>query len=95
MPWGDKQITRFNFRVALFTRRGMEPGMAEAYADRCAERDHERDDRHFCWECQHMQRDGGCFAAKQGWMKAEGITTRFVAIPDQLQRCSQFTFVTP
>ena len=95
MPWGDKQITRFNFRVALFLRRGAEPWLADALADRLAERDHERDDRRMCIECQHMQRDGGCFAAKQGWMKAEGISESFKAMPEMLQRCSQFKFVTP
>ena len=92
--WGDKQISRFAFRTALFQRRGAPAGYADELADRLAERDFERDDRRMCLECKHLQHGGGCFAASQGWM-AKGTPKRYEPVPDLLQRCECFTFVTP
>lgn len=37
----------------------------------------------------------GCFAARQGWMAAEGIAKSMQAMPLMLQRCSQFNWVRP
>ena len=103
LPWGDKQIARFQFRVQLFQRRGWDLHKAETYADRLAERDHERDDRHLCVECVHLQRSGGCFAATQGWLinfpaKTEAQqehARRFRPVQDMLERCERFDWVTP
>ena len=103
LPWGDKQIARFTWRVGLFRRRGWDLHKAETYADRLAERDHERDDRHLCIECKHLQRSGGCFAATQGWLinfpaKTEAQqehARRFRPVQDMLERCERFEFVTP
>jgi hypothetical protein len=92
-PWGEKEISRFKFRVGLFVRRGMSEHDAEVWADRLFERDYERDDRRICLECQHLQRSGGCFAAAQGWIK--GADKRMQPIKDLLQRCECFSWQTP
>jgi hypothetical protein len=80
--WGDREIRRFQFRAALFQRRGMTQPEAETWADRLFERDHERDDRRLCVECQNMRSATKC---------AKGQPV----LVDVLQRCSQFTFETP
>ena len=83
MPaWGDAQIRRFNFRHALFIRRGIEPLHAEKLADQLATRDYERDERRLCLECKHMQRSRTCF--KHLPMSIE-----------QLARCHGFEWQTP
>jgi hypothetical protein len=92
-PWGDKQIARFMFRVALFVRRGMTEPDAETWADRLAERDAERDTRRLCLECEHLQRSGHCFAASQGWIT--GAEKRMQPVTTQLQRCEAFSFQKP
>lgn len=91
--WGDREIARFTFRIALFARRGLQANDAERWADRLALRDQERDDRRSCLECEHMQRDGGCFAARQRWIP--GVGTRFAVMPFVLQRCNRFEWVKP
>lgn len=81
MPaWNDVQISRFNFRLGLFTRRAIKG--AEALADRLATRDFERDDRRVCAECSHWQRGNTCFK------KSPVLLT-------QLMRCDHFSFQTP
>ena len=83
MPaWGDAQIRRFNFRHALFIRRGIEPLHAEKLADQLATRDYERDERRLCLECQHMQRSRTCFK-------------RLPMSIEQLARCHGFEWQTP
>jgi len=95
MPeWTDRQIGRFLYRTALFARRGMTPERAEAWADWLSWRDHDRDDRHLCIECKHIQRSGGCFAASQGRVPG-AHRERHAFIPDVLQRCNAFEFQTP
>lgn len=89
----DRQLARMSFRLALFTRRGLDDRAADALADKLAQRDYERDDRTVCLECQHLQKSGGCFAAQQGWMA--GVDRRMQPIRDLLQRCEFFAFVTP
>lgn len=91
--WGDREIARFKFRAALFQRRGLDERYAEELADRCFERDYERDDRRMCIECSHFQRDGGCFAARQGWIR--GADRRLTPIPDLLLRCECFDWARP
>ena len=83
MPaWGDAQIRRFNFRLALFVRRGVEPLHAEKLADQLATRDYERDERRLCLECKHMKRARVC-------------THRLPMSIEQLARCHRFEFQTP
>mgnify|MGYP003405171820 FL=1 len=92
-PWGDKEIRRFQFRVELFKRRGWSEADAETWADRLFERDYERDDRRLCIECKNLQRDGGCFAAKQG--RLPNTSRHLQPITSMLQRCECFEFVKP
>jgi len=93
LPWGDREISRFTFRTALFQRRGLLESEAELLADRLALRDMEKDDRRVCDECAHLQRDGGCFAAAQGWMP--GVSKRHQPVRSLLQRCAQFDWAKP
>lgn len=98
MPWGDREIARFTFRVALFKRRGLAESDAETLADRLYERDFERDERRVCIECKCLQRSGHCIAAKQGRLTEikTGRSADFFTPPQQLlQRCEGFEFVTP
>lgn len=90
----DREIARHGFRVALFTRRGVEPQQAEHLADGLIERDADLDERRYCLECKHLQRSGGCFAASQGWVP--GVDRqRFAPVRDILVRCPHFNWVTP
>lgn len=84
LPWGDKQIARFQYRVGLFKRRGMREPDAETLADRLAERDWEKDDRRTCVECKHLQRSLTCFLKLP-------ITVDWM----QLIRCEGFEWQTP
>lgn len=93
-PWGDKEIARFQFRTALFRRRGIPEGYADELADRLFERDFEGDDRRMCLECKHLQRTGACFAAAQGWMPAN-FSRRHEPVRDLLQRCECFDWQKP
>lgn len=56
-------------------------------------RDRERDDRRMCIECEHLQRDGGCFAARQGWI-ANAVKT-LQPVLTVLQRCEHFGWQKP
>lgn len=85
--WTDVEISRFLKREALFRRRG-EGHDAEALAERMQARDRDRDDRRMCIECTHLQQDGGCFAARQGWLHA--TPRNFTPVRTLLQRCDQF-----
>ena len=82
LPWGDRQIARFLFRMALFQRRGMAEDKAEAWADRLAARDSDLDDRRICLECANFQRSRTC-------------AKRLPTSPEQLMRCHGFEWVTP
>jgi len=94
LAWNDKQIARFNFRHALFMRRGIDDRRAEALADRLATRDYERDERRICLECESLQRrSDGCFVASQG--RLHNTNPRHAPVVDILQRCEAFTFVKP
>lgn len=97
--WGDREISRFQFRAGLFERRGLPVDRAEHLADRLALRDLQGDDRRVCMECEHLQADHpqygrGCFAAKQGWLGA-GIPKSLNPLLDTLQRCERFTWQKP
>lgn len=93
LPWGDAEFRRFDFRLGLFMRRRLPESEAERLADRLALRDQERDDRRVCDECAHLQRDGGCFAAVQGWLR--NTSRRHQPVRALLQRCEQFSWQTP
>ena len=93
-PWGDREISRFQYRTALFARRGVPVAQAEALADQLAVRDFDRDDRRLCLECQHLQRSGQCFASAQGWM-APGTPKRYEPVSRILQRCEAFAWQKP
>jgi hypothetical protein len=87
--WGAREKARFAFRVDLFIRRGIAEGYAAELADRLYERDAERDDRHFCYECAHMrtwQDDKG-----RDWRCGRGDAL----LLNQLQRCMNFKWETP
>jgi hypothetical protein len=91
-PWTDREISRFQTRVVIFTRRGLTAPAAETLADRLARRDQERDDRRCCAECAELQRDGACFAARQG--RIPSCSTRHAPVVDILQRCEAFKWQT-
>lgn len=82
IPWNDKQIARFKFRAALFQRRGLAEEVAEAWADRLAVRDSDRDNRRICVECSNFQRSRTC-------------AKRLPTSPLQLACCHGFEWVTP
>ena len=87
--WSARATDRCQKRVAIFVRRGMAEGSAEHLVDRLVDRDHDRDDRHRCCvECKHLQRDAGCFAARQGWLS--GTSKAHTPVVDILQRCERF-----
>lgn len=94
IPWGEREISRFKFRVGLFMRRGWDEARAETWADRLYERDFERDDRRICMECSNYQRSGTCHAAALGHM-APGTPKRLEPVPDLLQRCEGFAWQRP
>lgn len=92
-PWSDQEIRRFIFRSGLFERRGLQANCAETLADMLALRDQQRDDRRMCLECSSLQRDGGCLAARQGWMV--GVDSRHQPVREVLHRCEQFQWSKP
>lgn len=98
--WGDAAIERFQWRVALFQRRGEAPEAAEALADRLDLRDRERDDRGCCLECARMQhsrdpgRTDGCLAAREGWL-GPGVDRRLIPLRRVLQRCPGLDYIKP
>lgn len=91
---GDREISRFTFRIGLFKRRGYEADRAERTADALRERDRLRDDRRMCIECTHLQRSGGCFQAAQGKLLWPA-DKRLQPVTDVLQRCERFEFAKP
>lgn len=81
-PWGDREISRFIARVALFKRRGWPEAQAERVADMLALRDQLKDDRRLCVECSNFQRGGTCFK-------------KLTATILQLIRCAGFEWQKP
>lgn len=82
LPWGDAEFRRFDFRAALFQRRGMTEAEAQFLADRLALRDQERDDRRVCVECKHVRAQLRCIHSH-------------AVLTDVLQRCPDFAFEAP
>ena len=93
VAWNDREISRFQFRSALFMRRGFAQERAEFTADRLALRDQQRDGRRMCIECASLQQRGTCFAATTG--KMLGVNRFMQPVQDLLQRCSHFNFQMP
>ena len=101
--WNDTQISRFEYRVGLFRRRGKTEARAEQFAESLVARDADRDDRRLCLECAGLQRGQSyasgpaqphrCGPAAAGRVK--GATKRHEPVTDILQRCEHFTFQTP
>lgn len=95
--WTDREIARFQGRVALFMRRGLAAEEAERIADELVGRDRDRDPRRHCVECSNLQtppgRDRRCFAAAQGWMK--GVDRRLQPVRNLLARCEFFSWQKP
>ena len=75
-------------RTALFKRRGLDKERALEAARSLRKRDNESDDRRMCIECAHLQRDGVCFAARQGWIP--GVARYLTPVKTMLQRCGHF-----
>lgn len=84
----DPTVIRLAKRAELFKRRGLGEEQAVVLAETLRQRDDDFDDRRLCLECSHLQRDGGCFAARQGWI--HGAATYLVPVPTMLQRCEHF-----
>ncbi len=82
LPWCDRKIARFKFRVALFMRRGMTEDQAKALGDRLSARDADLDERRICCECSNFQRSRTC-------------ALRLPTSPLQLACCHGFDFVKP
>lgn len=80
--WGDRELSRFQFRAGLFARRGFAAERAEHLADRLALRDMQGDDRRVCMECANRQVRGTCFK-------------RLPVSDEQLVRCHGFEWQKP
>lgn len=93
-PMNPRELSRFEFRMGLFRRRGCTPDEVDQLADRCLVRDRDRDTRHFCLECAHLQQDRGCFAARQGWF-GRGVPRRMEPVRNELARCDFFEWSKP
>lgn len=92
-PWTEAEIKRFNLRVGMFTRRGLEDLKAEEIADRLARRDQEKDDRRMCIECDFLQKTGDCFKATKDLSNPNGPT--HFPVKTILQRCTAFKWRVP
>lgn len=100
--WNDAEIRRFEFRVGLFKRRGLDEKRAELLADSLVGRDRDRDDRRLCLECAGLQKP---LPARNGWpasppacgpaSRAKVGPRRVEPVLDVLQRCLHFTWVKP
>ena len=91
----DAEQRRFDFRAAMFQRRGLGERDVLALAEQLLQRDRQRDDRRVCIECAHMQRSGHCMAVKQGRMQVACPADQFTVMPQLLQRCTAFRWATP
>jgi len=99
---GEHELRRYEFRVKLFRRRGMDADRADGLADRLATRDYDRDDRRMCIECAGLQRppapiDGRpAHSPRCGPMsRADRYRRPVEPVLDVLQRCHFFTFAKP
>jgi hypothetical protein len=77
LPDDGKAARRFQIRLRMFARRGLDSLRATELAERLTVRDEQRDDRRLCVECAHLRR---------GWNCAKGDAV----LVDVLQRCFSF-----
>ncbi len=89
---------RREYRIGLFTRRGLPVERAEALADRLTLRDADRDDRRVCAECSKVTADHpkfgrGCADARAGLIR--GASRHMSPLMEILQRCERFEFQKP
>ncbi len=89
----DPTILRLQKRIGMFERRGLSSDRAGELAELLRLRDADLDDRRMCIECSNLQRDGHCFAARQGWLY--GTSTNLTPVTDMLQRCERFDWQKP
>ena len=82
LPWGEREIARFEFRHRLFVARGFTDRLADAWGDVLALRDQERDDRRACIECKH-------------WLAGWRCARRQPIVKGLLMRCPSFAFEKP
>ena len=88
-----QQISRQQFRVGLFQRRGLSYAEAQQWAVRLTARDAARDDRRICLECSQLQQTGACRAIAAGHIKSAAKNHH--PVRTLLQRCEGFTFLKP
>jgi hypothetical protein len=84
--WDDATIARFEARVGLFRRRGIEAQDADDLAERLMLRDKRGDDRRLCFECLHIQ-PGRCSNHRQAHLQAPEVSRALIGL---LQRCPGF-----
>jgi hypothetical protein len=86
-PWDDAPIARFEARVSLFRRRGIDAPHAHDLAERLALRDlRADDDRRTCFECFHI-RAGRCGNHRFAGLSTPDVSRDLVGL---LQRCPGF-----
>jgi hypothetical protein len=85
-PWDDASIARFEARVGLFLRKGMEATDADDLAERLHLRDTEGDARVLCLECARYR------ASRCGNHRAAQLHSHEVCddLATRLQRCPGF-----
>lgn len=91
--WTDQEVHRFSVRLAMFGRAGVQPERAEQVAERCVQRDRERECIHCCAECKHFCHDGTCAAARQGLIS--GADRFLTPVPDIFHHCRRFAWASP
>lgn len=78
----ERECNRFQARLRLFARRGLDAVTAFDVAERLWQRDRDYDDRRLCVECAHLMRGWRC-------KKKEAV------LADVLQRCPAFAWEVP
>lgn len=88
------EIGTFTARLSRFTNKGLSIAESEDLADKLVNRDREHDDRHSCFECNHLAGDGGWHCGN--WQRA-GVAVRArdaelpIDLVNLLKRCDGFT----
>lgn len=89
----DRIAARWNFRAALFERRGATPEYAAEMAELLVLRDAEGDDRRMCFECNGLTDKGRCLPART--VGVAGAGPDLSPMKDILQRCERFEWKKP
>ena len=88
--WDDGDIACFLDRRARLLRWGWSETDAEALSERLVRREHERDDRVSCADCEHY-RPGRCANHQSACLQASEVGRELAAM---LQRCPGFGLAT-